>query len=136
MQVILSSIISLAVGFGAGWMSHVLASHRDRTSREHAAQSARSERRRTFLAFMDHWRSEIERCKPIRLADEYDNKVHFFREASARIREDVRDSNAFNELVQQLSGITRSQIQDPAYPAGRDLILTHLDTLVNFINRA
>ena len=96
----------------------------------HAGQSSRPHQQRTrgpnrpgqnegglFLRSWIIGLSEIERCKPIRLADEYDSKVHL-PEASARIREDVTHSNAFSDLVQQLSGMTRSQIQDPADPAG------------------
>jgi hypothetical protein len=119
-----SGAIGLVVGGAVGWFGHKLAGGRDRATRL-----------RTFLAFMDQWRSEVERADILELAEEYARKVHSFRGEAAKVRDDFRDRQRFDSLVQQLSSFGRSQINVGPIN-GRDLIATHIDAVVEFTRKA
>jgi hypothetical protein len=120
----LSGAIGLVVGGAVGWFGHRLAGGRDRATRL-----------RTFLAFMDQWRSEVERADILELADEYARKVPLFRGEAARVRDDLPDSHRFDSLVQELSGFGRSQINVGPIN-GRDLIASQIDAIVEFTRKA
>jgi hypothetical protein len=121
---LVSGVLGLAVGAILGWFGHKLSSGRERAARM-----------RTFRGFMGQWRSEVERADILALADEYAQKVHLFRGEAAKVRDDFREPERFDTLVQGLSRFGRSEINVGPIP-GRDLLATHIDGIVEFTRKA
>lgn len=94
--------------------NHKLSKIRDQLAREHALEDARNNRKRDFRGFTRAFRSWAERSSLGNMGDEWNNRVHPFREHAARIREDISNHKRveFDERVTALCRLTPSQVTE------------------------
>ena len=136
--IIASNCVSLAVGFGVGYMAHRLSLKREREARNHAATIAKDTRKRTFVAFLKEWRSELSAFLPPvnpfghGVFREYQSKLHKFHGQSALLAKDFTASETFERLANRLSGLNQQDMTSQNKPE-KDIILESIDALIDFV---
>jgi hypothetical protein len=121
------------------FLNHFLSSARDHRGRKHALEDAREARKRSFISFLGGFRSEAERTHPVQFARLFSDRVHRFREESAKIRPGLaKDAQVrFDEAVTSLCrlGLRQvSEVDDGQNYFGRDRVCTAIDTVVRILD--
>jgi hypothetical protein len=117
-----------------GGISWLVAQYRTNAQRRRAEGIAKSERRSSFLGFMDGWRTEIERGNISITPNEFNGKCADFRREATKIRLDY--GAEFWRLSNSLSNLHSAEIEEGAGqdgPAGRDKLLRRLDAVLNIV---
>ena len=136
--IIINLLVSILFGSLAGAIvSHLFAKTREDAARQYARAVARETRKSDFLAFMDGWRTEIERLNLHFVADQFNANCAAFRREATKIRSDY--GAKFWELVEGLSALRSGEIEQGSNQGdnapGKLKLLARLDAVVNFVDR-
>ena len=135
-----SSLITYLVGalttIAAVWVAHVCAIRRESDSREHAAETARENRKQDFIGLMSGMRAEAERFTGDYFAGRiFPTRIYEIRRESPKIMRDL-DTNrkvAFDNAITALCQLTDSQVSDTAggnSPEGRRRVTEAIDKVI------
>ncbi len=101
-----------------------------------AAETAEADRKRRFLAFLEEWRTDVERYDLPTTAREFPLQVSRFREHARMIEADV--GVGFADLVDRLLILKESDVKAVAgnHMLGRQKLLRRIDAVSNFVKAA